>query len=59
MTAKELIQWLTSAIAEHGDLEVGCMYHEYGENQVAAFEVVNADPKYDDRELGEKFIRVS
>ena len=65
MKASKMINFLDGVIKQYGDLEVGCMNHEYGASHVAGVDcaVSNSEVKIreelkDEAELGNIFIRI-
>lgn len=66
MKCSELIKLLDATIAQHGDLEVGCLDSEFLYASVAKFTVqdnkrfeVPRSPHPDDAELGDRYFLVS
>lgn len=66
MRISRLLELLHDCVAQHGDMEVGCIDHEYGAYHVAEFAIRHAhrglnekNEFRDDQELGDRFLGVS
>ena len=65
MNCSELVILLNKVIATHGDIQIGCMNHEYGGSHLAIFSVRDSNAVTeqnkdccDETELGNIYLRV-